>query len=225
MASPTQWAWVWVNSGSWWWTGRPCVLHSMGSQSVGQDWVTELNWITKDVKHFCMCLLATGKLWALTKYLLLMLQETYITREILRADLAPTFSWDFEMIQITPTTQPLPGGNTSHVFKHTNQKKLKEQNKFILCSIRLLFSLHFYPGLFCFYENSFIPVSPQDYTYRNLGFLKFCCLDVFLMCVSRPTVKSSKIWNIYIFHNAHGSSLNILNEKVKVFPRLKKGPP
>ena len=44
MASPTQRRWVWVNSGSWWWTGRPGVLQSMGSQRVGHDWVTELNW-------------------------------------------------------------------------------------------------------------------------------------------------------------------------------------
>ena len=43
MASPTQWIWVWVNSGSWWWTGRPGVLQSMGLQSVGHDLVTELN--------------------------------------------------------------------------------------------------------------------------------------------------------------------------------------
>ena len=35
---------VWVNSGSWWWTGRPGVLRFMGSQRVGHDWVTELNW-------------------------------------------------------------------------------------------------------------------------------------------------------------------------------------
>ena len=33
MASPTRWTWVWVNSGSWWWTGRPGVLRSLGSQS------------------------------------------------------------------------------------------------------------------------------------------------------------------------------------------------
>ena len=44
MASPTQWAWVWVNSGSWWWTGRSDVLQSMGSQRVRHDWATELNW-------------------------------------------------------------------------------------------------------------------------------------------------------------------------------------
>ena len=43
MASPTQWRWVWVNSGSSWWTGRPGVLQSMGSQRVGHDWATELN--------------------------------------------------------------------------------------------------------------------------------------------------------------------------------------
>ena len=36
--------WVWVNSGSWWCTGKPGVLQSMGSQRVGHDWVTELNW-------------------------------------------------------------------------------------------------------------------------------------------------------------------------------------
>ena len=36
--------WVWVNSGSWWWTGRPGVLQSMGSQRVGHDWATKLNW-------------------------------------------------------------------------------------------------------------------------------------------------------------------------------------
>ena len=35
----------WVNSGSWWWTGRPGMLQSMGSQRVGHDWVTELNWM------------------------------------------------------------------------------------------------------------------------------------------------------------------------------------
>ena len=44
MASPTRWMWVWVNSGSWWWTGRPGVLRFMGSQRVGHDCVTELNW-------------------------------------------------------------------------------------------------------------------------------------------------------------------------------------
>ena len=43
MASPTQWTWVWVSSGSWWWTGRPGVLQFMGSQRVRHVWATELN--------------------------------------------------------------------------------------------------------------------------------------------------------------------------------------
>ena len=44
MASLTQWTWVWESSGSWWWTGRPGVLQSVGSQRVKHDWATELNW-------------------------------------------------------------------------------------------------------------------------------------------------------------------------------------
>ena len=40
----TRCTWVWVNSGRWWWTGRPGVLWFMGLQRVGHDWVTELNW-------------------------------------------------------------------------------------------------------------------------------------------------------------------------------------
>ena len=45
MASPTWWTWVWVSSGSWWWTGKPGVMQSMGSQRVGHNWATELNWL------------------------------------------------------------------------------------------------------------------------------------------------------------------------------------
>ena len=48
MASPTRWTWVWVNSGSLWWTNwefvRPGMLQSMRSQGVGHDWATELKW-------------------------------------------------------------------------------------------------------------------------------------------------------------------------------------
>ena len=49
MASLTRWTWVWVNSGSWWWTGRPGVLRFMVSQRVGHDWATELNWTELNV--------------------------------------------------------------------------------------------------------------------------------------------------------------------------------
>ena len=68
MASPTQWTWVWVNSGSWWWTGRPGVLQSMGPQGVGRDWVAELNGLSGQVSsvlgtliHIMQCSLKTVK--------------------------------------------------------------------------------------------------------------------------------------------------------------------
>jgi len=56
MASLTWWTWVWVNSRSWWWTGRPGVLWSMGSQRVGHDWATDLiwsDWVTVHLYQFC----------------------------------------------------------------------------------------------------------------------------------------------------------------------------
>ena len=56
MASPTRWTWVWVNSGSSWWTGKPGVLQPMGSQRVGQDWTTELNSMSK---YIPLCKYAT----------------------------------------------------------------------------------------------------------------------------------------------------------------------
>ena len=50
MASPTRWTGVWVNSLSWWFTGRPGVLWFMGWQRVGHDWATELKWTELDTR-------------------------------------------------------------------------------------------------------------------------------------------------------------------------------
>ena len=69
MASATQWTWVWVHSGSWWWTGRPGVLQSMGSQRVGHDWATELNWtrlqwpVTMNIIFFFLLILLGLAVW------------------------------------------------------------------------------------------------------------------------------------------------------------------
>ena len=52
MASLTPWMWVWVNSGSWWWTGRPDMLQFMGYQRVRHDWVTELTELTDEIFIF-----------------------------------------------------------------------------------------------------------------------------------------------------------------------------
>ena len=53
MASPTRWTWVWVDSGSWRWTGRPGVLQFMGPQRVGHGWATELNWTELMADLYC----------------------------------------------------------------------------------------------------------------------------------------------------------------------------
>ena len=71
MASLIRWTWVWVNSRSWWGTGRPGVLWFTGLQRVGHDWATELNWTELRQRmvrlktlwerwpwcffHFCIC--------------------------------------------------------------------------------------------------------------------------------------------------------------------------
>ena len=60
MASPTRWRWVWVNSGRWWWTGSPGVLQFMGSQRVGQDWATELNWTEIIILYYPNIILFLG---------------------------------------------------------------------------------------------------------------------------------------------------------------------
>ena len=52
VASPIWWTWVCVNSGSWWWTGRPGVLQFMGSQRIGHGWVTELKGYEEMIDYF-----------------------------------------------------------------------------------------------------------------------------------------------------------------------------
>ena len=68
MASPMQWTRVWGGSGSWWWTGKPGVLQSMGSQRVGHDWATKLevkynfNKIVSLLGYIHMCICITESL-------------------------------------------------------------------------------------------------------------------------------------------------------------------
>ena len=59
MASPTLWTWVWASPGNLWWTGKPCVLQSMGSQRVEHDWATELNWCVAANSPWYVCVNAT----------------------------------------------------------------------------------------------------------------------------------------------------------------------
>ena len=63
MASPTQWTWVWASSGSGWWTRKPGMLQSMGSQRVRHDWATELNPESGDGYMFTLLYISLSKLW------------------------------------------------------------------------------------------------------------------------------------------------------------------
>ena len=67
MVSLTRWTWVWVNSGSRWWTGRPAMLWFMGSWRVRHDWATELNWM-HTVRDFLLLI------WKVWRYLLILRQ-------------------------------------------------------------------------------------------------------------------------------------------------------
>ena len=69
----TRWMRVWVNSGSWWWTGRPGMLRFMGSQRVGHDWATELNWTDNRKESgkeyiICVCMYASVYIWLTVVY-------------------------------------------------------------------------------------------------------------------------------------------------------------
>ena len=83
--SPTRWIWVSVNLGSWWWTGRPGVLRFMGSQRVGHDWPTELNW-TEEISWEwgvvqCWPISATGKQFLWVPYLYLWLKNRILYKK------------------------------------------------------------------------------------------------------------------------------------------------
>ena len=72
MASPTQWTWVSVNAGSWWWTGRPGMLRFMGSQRVRHDWVdwsVSINKLSKWVSSLLNVLIGPHQKWHLLSHL------------------------------------------------------------------------------------------------------------------------------------------------------------
>ena len=106
MASPTWWTWVWVDSGSWWWTERPSVLWFMGSQRVRHNWATELNISNDDHLFICLlvlcvsslenCLFRSSHVLTVWCFLLLLICMKYLyileTRPVLVTSFANIFS-------------------------------------------------------------------------------------------------------------------------------------
>ena len=107
MASRTWWTWVWMNSGSWWWTGRPGVLRFMGSQKVRHDWATELTDWTDDSAKNQPIVTLIGILW-INKTNTLAPKDTHIhvstdtvqytedkDSNLARSEHKPCLYWDF----------------------------------------------------------------------------------------------------------------------------------
>ena len=93
MASLARWTWVWASSGSWWWTGRPGMLQCMGSQRVGHNWETELNW-TENFNKELVCMAVRVELWRKLNAEELMLLNCGIGED----------SWESLGLQGDPTT-------------------------------------------------------------------------------------------------------------------------
>ena len=89
LASLTQWTWVWISSGSWWWTGRPGVLRSMGSQRIKHDWETKLKQV------FLKCF----TLGNMSKTLMLLTRRSYLLCEGKRR------LWLQQLLYEQPTTE------------------------------------------------------------------------------------------------------------------------
>ena len=68
MVSPIRWTWVWVDSGSWWWIGRPGMLQFMRSQRVRHDWATELNWTERNIYCASIVLVGCRAVWIYVLY-------------------------------------------------------------------------------------------------------------------------------------------------------------
>ena len=106
MASPTRRTWIWASSGSWWWTGRPGVLQSMGSQRVRHDWETELNWDHSPLGSSVHGVSQTNMLeWAASCY---SRRSSWLIAQISLATLAPPVSAG-GLFTTAPHRKPLEG--------------------------------------------------------------------------------------------------------------------
>ena len=101
MASPTQWTWVCVNSGCWWWTGRPGVLQSMGLQRAKHDWVTDwTNWTWHIFLSFAFVVYSTTQTYkSITSWCSAPVSPSFITIYHIHV-----ITWIWSVLLVTITT-------------------------------------------------------------------------------------------------------------------------
>ena len=125
MTSPTCWTWVWASSGSWWWTGRPGMQQSVGSQRVGHDWMTELSWIDNTMVS------ARRTLYCLTLTTILGDRYYYYSP-------FPLYSgdiWGSEKLSNLPTATQLGGARITRMFSDFKSSRLSDS--VVLTLVRL----------------------------------------------------------------------------------------
>ena len=192
MASWTQWARIWVSSGSWWWTAKPGMLRSMGSQRVGHSWVTELSWLgTLFPGSFChgasrRCVLPMTQkreevhfqyhVWGHcpdSTYLVLLLQWVSHSRQPVGI-VNPRRSW---CILLSPGTQ----GQTPWDRSGVGEAVWLPQQTVAMPGgrgLQLLYSLAVRAltghGVF---RCLFFPLCTVETTHRLMACLVFCCFD------------------------------------------------
>ena len=101
MLSPTQWTWVCVNSGCWWWTGRPGVLQSTGLQRAKHDWATDwTNWTWHIFLSFAFVVYSTTQTYkSITSWCSAPVSPSFIT--IYHIHVMITWIWSFLLVTIT----------------------------------------------------------------------------------------------------------------------------
>ena len=114
MASTTRWTWVWVSPRSWWWTGKPGMLHAVhGSQRVRHDWVAGLNWPQQRA-----CSLEPGSYgyWART-----------LTTHALQHEKPP--QWEVHSLQLKSSPHSPQGNKTKPMKRQRPSTQNKQINK------------------------------------------------------------------------------------------------
>jgi len=113
-----SWTWVWVNSGSWWWTGRPGVLWFMGPQRVGHNWVIELNW---EICYHLSWFLSTSLIWPYV-YTSLISSACYIHMWLLAITLDNAY---IENLSLQEVLLDISGINNCWKYGHRIESKTK----------------------------------------------------------------------------------------------------
>ena len=150
MASPTQWTWIWVGSRSWWWTEKPGKLQSIGSQRVGHDQVTELNWPEQSIFNKRTYFLLLRKYKHVVLVYLLNCVQLFATlwTAACQASLSITNSWS--LLRFMP------------------MESVMSSNHFILCCLFLLLPSTF-PSIRVFSNQSVLHIRWPKYWNFNFS--------------------------------------------------------